>query len=325
MTNSATVVKNGPAPRMSLAGVKRGRLQVPVKALGYGVDGVGKSTFASNAPKPIWLALDNRTAHLDIARLPQSETWDDALDALRLLEFEKHDYQTVVIDPVNWLEPLIVLKFSGGNPMATLAEWKGGYGKGADAAIPYWRQLIAQLERLWHRGMNVLLLAHCSVKSFNDPEGPGYDRYELALDKKAAGVLKQWSDYVLFMRHEAIGKTDPDTKKSRGISTGLRMIHTTWTAAYDAKFSGPVPPEIPLSWEAFDASVKSARELVSKANEIRIRIDSLVHQLGDAEVAAKVAEYVKSAGDNVDNLDEIVNAILVKMEAKAAAAAQKGQ
>jgi hypothetical protein len=312
--------KNGTKPsRMALANIARGRLEVPIKVTGYGPDGVGKSTWASGAPKPIWLPLDNRTAHLDIARFPQPATWDEALEALSTLELEKHDYQSLVIDPVSWLEPLVAIKVTG-DPTLTLAEYKGGYGKGEQAAFGHWRVLVAQLERLWSKGMNVILLAHCSIKPFNDPQGPAYDRYELAMSKSAAGLIKQWSDYVLFMKHEASGSMDEKTKRARGIATGLRLVHTTWMAAHDAKFSGSAPEILPLSWEAFYGAVQASR---GRARELRERIEELLAKLGPGESAARARAYVADAGDDVNKLDEIVNAIVVKLEQKPADASAK--
>ena len=326
MTSPATIqktspVRPAPAPsRMSLANVSKGKLEVPIKCIGYGPDGAGKSTWASGAPKPIWLPLDNRTAHLDIQRLPQPTTWDEALEGLRLLEVEKHDYETVVVDPVNWLEPMLAAKLTG-DPLVDLANWKS-YSKGFEAAVPHWRVLVLQLERLWLRGMNVLLLAHCKVQNFADPEGPAYDRYELSLDKKAAGLLKQWCDYVLLMKHEAVGKVDATTKRARGQETGRRLIYTTWTAAYDAKFSGSVPPTLELSWPAFlDAARAGKRRLA----ELHAQLRELVAELG-AEPQQKALELIAGARDDANRLEEILNAVLLKLdEQKAAAVAAKGQ
>lgn len=307
--------------RMSLANVTRGKLEVPVKCLGYGPDGAGKSTWASGAPRPIWLPLDNRTAHLDIERLPQPATWDEALEGLRLLELEKHDFKTVVVDPVNWLEPLVALKVTG-DPSTTLTEYKGGYGKGEAAAFQHWRVLVSQLERLWTRGMNVILLAHCSVKTFRDPEGPEYDRYEIALAKNAAGLLRQWCDYVLFMKQEAVGKIDSKTQRARGQETGERRIYTSWRAAYDAKFSGSAPPELTLSWRAFHEAVTAGRQRVE---EMRARIEAMCAELVDQAVVAKVRAYVVDAKDDANRLDEIANAVLGKLnEQKAGETPAKG-
>jgi hypothetical protein len=300
----ATVV---PIKRMTLASVRKGRLTVPLRILGYGPEGVGKSTFAAGAPKPIFLNVDRRTAGLDIDRI-EPTTWDEALEVLSALDKESHDYQTIVVDPINWLEPMAFAKVTGGS--TPIDKWEGGYGKGRQAALDHWRQLIAALERLWTtKNMNVILLAHAAVKNFADPEGPPYDRYELAMDKGAAGLLRQWCDWVLFMRHEAFAKADPG-RKARGYSTGARVIHTQYSAAYDAKADAPVPSEIPLSWAEFTQALESVR---SAADAAKAEIASLLEEIADTEVTRKATAYVADAKNNPGKLAEIANALRVKL------------
>lgn len=306
MTQPALKPLASTRPRLTLASVKTGKLDVPLRILGYGPEGVGKSTFASHAPSPIFLGAENGTEALDIARFPEPETWDDALACLDLLEKESHAYKTIVVDPINWLEPLVFAKVTGGTK--SIEEYGGGFGKGYTAAVDQWRVFVAALERLWSRGMHVVLLAHAQVKSFNDPEGPAYDRYEIAMNTKAAGLLKQWSAYVLFMRHESFSKKGDD-KKAKGFSTGARVMHTQWTAAYDAKRRLLLPDELPLSWADFEGAIARA-SLESKA--LRERIATLVEAIGDEGVKAKAAGYVAAAGDDVGQLATIANRLAMK-------------
>ena len=74
--NGAT--HRAPAAASPLAQVKRGRLTGrPVRVILYGADGVGKSTFASQAPNPVFLCAEDGTAQLDVARLPEPGAWSD--------------------------------------------------------------------------------------------------------------------------------------------------------------------------------------------------------------------------------------------------------
>src|SRR5579859_1249276 len=128
--------------RMTLGGIRRGILEVPHRVLIYGPEKVGKSTFAAGAPAPIFLGKDSGTEHLDVDRLPQPETWAEVLEGLAIVEREAHDYKTLVLDPVNWLEPLINADVTGDSGKSIEA-WDGGYGRGYDAAIDRWRVLVA--------------------------------------------------------------------------------------------------------------------------------------------------------------------------------------
>ena len=52
--STAEAVKSAPPPsRMSLRNVSKGKIIQPKHVVLYGVEGIGKSTFAANAPKPL--------------------------------------------------------------------------------------------------------------------------------------------------------------------------------------------------------------------------------------------------------------------------------
>src|SRR5687767_4790982 len=92
--------------RMALTNVTRGPQPRPLKMVVYGVSGVGKSTFASGAPSPIFLCAGDNAAWLDVARFPAPRTWEDAIEAVRTLIDEPHEFRTLVIDTLDDLEAL---------------------------------------------------------------------------------------------------------------------------------------------------------------------------------------------------------------------------
>src|SRR5579883_3141845 len=169
MNATVTPIKNGvaakPASRMTLDNIKKGKVVAPLKVLAYGVEGVGKSTFAAHAPSPIFLNQERGTEELDVARLPEPTSWDEVLEALHLLETTPTAYKTLVVDPVNWLEPLAWDKTCKEHGWSNIEE--PGYGKGYEAALDHWRVFVAQLDRIREvRGMHIVLLAHAQVKGF---------------------------------------------------------------------------------------------------------------------------------------------------------------
>ena len=108
--NVSTIQKPGaplPAARVSsLSGIRKGPIRAPIRVLGYGAEGVGKSTFATGAPSPIWLGAEGGTMALDVERLPEPKTWDEAMSSLSDVRNDAHDFKTLVLDPLGWLEPL---------------------------------------------------------------------------------------------------------------------------------------------------------------------------------------------------------------------------
>ena len=83
--------------------LRRGRVTRPQKSAIYGPEGVGKTTLASQAPNPVFLDTEGGTDHLDVARLT-AEKWEDILAIINQLATEPHEFRTLVIDTIDWLE-----------------------------------------------------------------------------------------------------------------------------------------------------------------------------------------------------------------------------
>ena len=302
-----------PPRRKALTAVRKGVLETPARVLIYGSEKVGKSTFAAGAPKPVFIGAESGTERLDVDRM-EPTTWTEAVDWVNDLSTDAHEYKTLVIDPANWLEPLC-WQHVVGNSGDTIESFDGGYGKGYIAALTHWRTMLFGLEKCWRKGMNIIITAHSQVKSFANPEGPSFDRYELAMNAKAAGLLKQWVDAVLFARLETFAQIDKKTKRAIGQSTGARMLHTSPCAAYDAGSRWKMPEEIPLSWDDFMAAVQAES---GRAKELVASVEAMLSELGDAEVSKFAGTWIAKHRDNADRLAELANRVNIKLEEKKA-------
>ncbi len=294
------------APRMTLANVVRGKQEKPIRALIYGVAGVGKSTFGACAPDPIFLCSEDGTAHLDIARLPSPRAWADVLEATRILATEKHEYKTLVIDSIDWLEPLCWAQVCATGGKHSIEDF--GFGKGYVMAVELWRQLLSRLEVLERAcKMNVILVAHALVKKHDDPMTGAFDRYRVKLHEKSADLLREWVDAVLFARHESVGVTDKATGKVRGMSSGARLIHTQWHAAFDAKNRYDLPEIMPLDWAGFAAAVQAGAPALLA--ELRAELAELLPRLTAPRRAH--AETVRDtwAGDDAARLAQLLDKV----------------
>lgn len=295
--------------RMSLDNVRKGRIEQPFRCLLYGPEKVGKSTFAAGAPGAIFLGKDSGTEHLDIVRMPQPDTWGDVREALAELRATavKQGFKTLVVDPINWFQPMAIASFTGGNPEVNLATWGGGHGAGYQALETAWRIFLKDLEGVWLTGMNIILLAHAAVKRFDDPQGPAYERYELELEKKVAGPTKQWVDHILFAKRESFGKIDPNTKKAKAYGSAARMLYTEWNPAYDAGNRAELPPELPLDWNTFADALVAGQ---TRIDQLRAQIDEGLRELADAEVEKKVRAWLAEPNVNVAG---VANAVAAKL------------
>lgn len=303
--------------RMTLRNLVVGRQTRPLRVLMMGVEGIGKSTFGADAPAPIFLGAEDGTAHLDVTRFPMPTTWAEVLDAVRTLTDEEHSFRTLVVDTLDWAEPLLWAHICKRDSQPNIEAY--GYGKGYQAAIDEWRSFLAALERLRERrGLHVVLLAHSWIKSFKNPEGDDYDRWELKLHAKAGGLLKEWCDAVLFANYETFAEKDAKTKRVKGISTGARLIYTNRTAAYDAKNRFSLPESLPLNWEDFFAAVQAHQPADPAVLEKAI-VEKAKKLGGDIEKFS--AEWLaKHAGDAAElaKLNDRLNAKLAERQQEAA-------
>lgn len=245
-----------PAPsRMTLESVND-KNDEPTKTLVYGVEGGGKSTWAAGAERPIWLPIEN--PRLKVKKFPQPTTLTEVYEALAVLMQGGHDFKTLVIDTVDALEPLIWREVCNKNGWETMES--PGWGKGFNVAFEEWRRLTSRLDRVIEKTrMDLILIGHCTVRAFNDPNGSNYDRYTLKLfetkESKPGAHLRGWCDNVYFVNYE-VSTYEDDRGRTKGQETGQRLLHTEWRAAFDAKNRFSLPPVLPLSWDAYAEALK---------------------------------------------------------------------
>ena len=53
----------------------RGKILGAKKVVIYGPEGIGKSTFASRLPEPLFIDTEGSTKELDVARTPAPSSW----------------------------------------------------------------------------------------------------------------------------------------------------------------------------------------------------------------------------------------------------------
>jgi hypothetical protein len=215
--------------------VQRGRVAKPPRLLLYGTEGIGKSTFAAGAPSPVFVPTEDGLEEIGADRFPLARSLADVLAALAELAGQEHDWSTVVIDSLDWLERLIWEAVCESAGVKSIELVGGGYGKGYGEAVTVWREILGRLSVLRERrGMAIILLAHAGVQRFEDPETSPYDRYAPRLDKRAVGPICEWCDAVLFATRRMRTKTeDLGFKKTRttaaaiGAAGGERIIRAT--------------------------------------------------------------------------------------------------
>ena len=132
--------------------VTSGRSPAPRRVMLYGTHGIGKSTFASRAPKPVFIQTEDGLGEIDCDKFPLTTTFDQAMQALSELYTDKHAYRTVVVDSLDWLERLIWAEVCRKRNVESIEDI--GYAKGYVFALTQWREFLEGLSALRNdRGM----------------------------------------------------------------------------------------------------------------------------------------------------------------------------
>jgi hypothetical protein len=247
--------------------IQTGRENKPPRIMLYGQEGVGKSTFGASAPAPIFIQTEDGLGEIDCCKFPLAQSVEDVIIELTALRDEEHNFRTVVIDSLDWLERLIFDEICKEFGVRSIEKADGGYGKGYVDALVHWRKVLALLDDLRNkRGMMVILLAHAKVERFEDPENAAYDRYSPRLHKHAASLVSEWVDTVLFATKRMRVSKDGDSRTIAapiGADGGERIIRTNGSPACIAKNRYGLPNEIPLSWDEF---IQAYRNCVAPAS-----------------------------------------------------------
>jgi len=250
--------KRDRAPRIILSGVQK----------------IGKSTFAAGAPNPIFIpiAREEGIDALDVDAFPVAKTFADVVGALASLYTDEHEYQTIVIDSLTALEPLVWAETCARNGDAgSIEKVNGGFNKGYIEALSVWREYLEPLDAIRNaKNMISLQVCHVKVKAFNDPTADSYDQYQIDLHPLASAMFARWADCILFAGHKTAVKSEDvgfNKRKKRAVSTNgnAPVLFTQARPAHPGGgrgVYGSLPYELPLEWQAFETAVSQAVEPV---------------------------------------------------------------
>lgn len=234
----------------------------PQKILIYGVQGIGKNTFAATFKAPVLLQIEDGSAALDIPAFPLCLNFQSVIDVIQALHGD-HQYKTLVLDTIDWLEPLLWTACCEARGWQSIES--PGYGKGYIELDNWWRHVMGGLDSLRHnKGMDIVVLAHSEVKRTEPPDTDPYDTYQIKMQKRAFSLWQEWADMVLFCNYKVNiqkAKTGMNEERTRGVGTGDRVIYTSERPAWKAKNRWSLPEEILIGkdkqWASFHEQLEA--------------------------------------------------------------------
>lgn len=228
--------------------ITKGIISKPVKVCVYGVEGIGKTTFASQFPEPLFFDLDKGSAQLDVSRVTDITSWPLLMSNIKEVYDNPAICKTLVIDTADAAERMCIDYICGKFNKKGIEDF--GYGAGYTYLTEEFARFLVQLDACIGQGVNVVVLAHAVLKTVTLPEEMGtYDHWELKLSSKTtnkvAPLVKEWADLLLFANYKTILIEDGTRKKAAG---GKRIMYTTHTTFADAKNRFSLAEELPFDY-----------------------------------------------------------------------------
>lgn len=251
--------------------IMRGKISGAKKVVIYGPEGIGKSTFASQFPDPVFIDTEGSTRELDVARLPEPASWTYLKEEVRYVIDHPDVCRTLVIDTADWAERLAIESVLNEYNKNGIEDF--GYGNGYRYVYERFGELLNLLTQVVSKGIHVVLTAHAALRKFEQPDEMGsYDRYAMKLidspKTSICATVKEWADIVLFANYKTIVVTDNKTKKTKA-QGGRRVMYTTHHSCWDAKNRYGLPDELPFTYEAIREVIEGkAQNTKTSAPEI---------------------------------------------------------
>ena len=286
----------------------KGKIYKAQKVLIYGPEGIGKTTFASKFPDPVFIDTEGSALHYDVTRFPYPVTsWQMVLSDVKDIIKEPTACKTLVIDTADWAEHLCEAAVLSNHQIGSIED--AGYGKGYTYIREEFGVLLNLLTEVTNKGVNVVLTAHAQMRKFEQPDALGsYDRWELKLSKQVAPLVKEWADVVLFANFKTYtvetskgSNGKPNDKKLK--ATGSRRVmylthHQCWDAKNRWGIADDVDNPADFNYELID-------QFISSAPEDSVEIPSSTQ--AEEHKTATVPTSSASGSETVVQQDEPVN------------------
>ena len=241
--------------------ITRGKMPGAQKIVIFGPEGIGKSTFASKFPDPLFIDTEESTKNLDVKRFDAPSSWQMLKSQVAYVISNPDVCKTLVLDTADWAERLEIDWLCNKNG------WDGlegaGYGKGYTYSAEEFGRLLDLFTEVVGKGINVVITAHAQLRKVELPEEMGaYDHWEMKTSKKVAPMIREWADAVFFANYKInvinVDKQGAAKGKNKA-QGGRRVMYTNHTPFWDAKNRFGLPEELPFDYESIRKAIEADR------------------------------------------------------------------
>jgi hypothetical protein len=219
------------------------------KVLAYSVGGAGKSSLCASIAdlgiRPLFIDVGDSTSHLDVKRVVPR-------DFAQMREVFHDDgllapYGAIVLDDLTAAEEyaldwvLTNIPHEKGSPITGIESF--GWGKGYVHLFETSLLILNDLDRIARMGKHVLVTAHDTIETVNNPTGENFLQHQPRLRSNKNARFRErcleWAYHALFIDYD-ISVTNDGKAKGSGTRTIYPMPMPTWWAK-SRSLSRPIP------------------------------------------------------------------------------------
>ncbi len=280
-----------------------GVIEKPDCILLYGVEGVGKTTFASEYEKVLIIGTPNEQGsdNIDLQNGRKrivAGSLKILQETLQELIDDKHDYKAVTLDTINKIDELVQAGI-----LANYANCKGlgdvPNAKGWAEHVIEHLNIIRLLKELKEkRKINIIVLGHSEIKEFDEPgANKPYHRFQIAMREKISALYRQFCDDVIFVNYKTI---IGEKKKDRPTSNDVRTAYTGRRAGWDAKNRSGLPYSFVFNFDNYKKAKEKGEP--EAAPDLKIQITEMLEKIKDDKIIPIVKKNLSEAKDNTIKL-----------------------
>ncbi len=277
----------------------KGKQASAKKVVLYGPEGIGKSSFSSKFPEPLFIDVEGSTKELDIARFEQARSWEEVLEQVRYVIANPTCCKTLVIDTADWAERLEMEYVCRKNKWNSIES--PGYGRGYQICGEEFGRLLNELDKVIDAGIHVVITAHAKMRKFEQPDEMGaYDRWEMKLSKQVAPLLKEWCDMLLFCNYQTYVVQGASPMEKAKVQGGKRVMHASHHPCWDAKNRHGLPDVMDLDYKCIahifsDQSVGKHIEDLPASTKEQTLADQIKERLKEAHISTDAFQQMIAA------------------------------
>lgn len=293
----------------------------------HGEPGIGKTSFAANAPDVVFIKTESGCDALGVTSLPVHgicETWDDVIDAMDAVLANREGVQWVALDSLNGAHQLCRQHvcdrdFNGIWVSKKGVEGYNAWANGDKASAIEIRRLLSKADELRDAGIGIIMLGHTGLHKQGDACGPDFYKFGMELESRSWNLVVQWCDQVAHACREfSTGKREGENRAKATMINSDRWLVFDGGPSRDAKCRAgyDMPAKIILSWEEYESKMNgsSIDTLRNQALNLLADASSEVKKIIMDRLEAKTAAAAKKAINamSLQRIQTMVNWLLAK-------------